>query len=225
MYEWSLPQPGLTISLLIVTLMVTLALCRGVKSTGIKFYVKPDVNKLLDLNVWMDALISLFYSLGVGMGCMIVYGSYNRFHNKLLRDVVFVIFGDVCTSIFSGFVVFSMVGYVAGILQKPVHEVVANGRALAFTVILSGLSTLPGAAFWSVCFFIGLLTLGIDSQFAFVETVTSLPFATRTGIYLFDMYEMYAAGVPVMLVAILECVLIGYVYGIPDFSSSSKCLL
>ncbi|RWS01600.1 Sodium- and chloride-dependent glycine transporter 2-like protein [Dinothrombium tinctorium] len=273
MYEWSWPQRGLTIALFITTVIVVLALCQGVKSSGkvvyftalfpyvmlillffrgiflegalegIRFYVQPDISKLTDISIWMQALVALFYSLGVGMGCMIVYGSYNRFHNNLVRDAVLVVFGDVFTSMLSGFVVFSMIGYVANVVKKPVQEVVQNGRGLAFTVILSGLSTLPGALFWNACFFFGLFTLGIDSQFAFVETVTtyfydrgivagngpkhilvstlcgvalfmtSLPFATRPGIYLFDMYEIYGAGVPVMTIAIFECILIGYVYG------------
>ncbi|RWS02904.1 sodium- and chloride-dependent GABA transporter 2-like isoform X2, partial [Dinothrombium tinctorium] len=210
---------------------------------GIAYYVTPDLNKLLEISVWTDALIAIFFSLGVGMGCMVVYGSYNKFHNKLVRDVVFVILGDVLTSIFAGFVVFSMVGYVSQMINKEVGDVVENGRSLAFTVILGALSTLPGSSFWSFCFFFGLLTLGIDSQFAFVETVISyfydrqiiakkkprhalvsllygfglfafsLPFATSVGIYLFEMYENYCAGLSVIFSAILECILVGAVYG------------
>ncbi|RWS22069.1 sodium- and chloride-dependent neutral and basic amino acid transporter B(0+)-like protein [Leptotrombidium deliense] len=114
---------------------------------------------------------------------------------------------------------------------------------LAFTVILSGLSTVPASGVWTFLFFFGLFTLGIDSQFAFVETVTtyfydremergvkpnhlkvtliygtflflfSLPFATRVGIYLFDLYENYSAGLSVMFVAILECLLVSHIYG------------
>ncbi|RWS19550.1 Sodium- and chloride-dependent glycine transporter 2-like protein, partial [Leptotrombidium deliense] len=157
-YGWSWPQPGLTLSLFVVTGLVVLSLSNGVKSTGkvvyftatfpyvmlialffrgitlegagtgISFYLTPNFSKLLELGVWMDALIAGFFSLGIGMGCMIVYGSYNRFHNKLVRDVIIVISGDMLTSFFAGFVIFSMVGYVSHTLGRQVQDIVENGR-------------------------------------------------------------------------------------------------
>ena len=63
-------------------------LVRGVTlpgaTTGLWFLIKPDWNKLLDWGVWQDAASQLFFSLGVSWGGLMMFGSYNKFHNKVI---------------------------------------------------------------------------------------------------------------------------------------------
>ena len=68
------------------------------------------------------------------------------------------------TSIFAGFVVFPYIGYLAYITHQEVKDVVSSGSGLAFIVFPFAVTKLAGAPFWSIIFFVMMLTLGLDSQ-------------------------------------------------------------
>ena len=79
--------------------------------------------------VWADACIQIFFSLGVTWGGMITLASYNKFQNNVFRDAVLVGMGNCCTSFFAGFVIFGIIGYMAHELGVEVEEVAAQGEA------------------------------------------------------------------------------------------------
>ena len=74
--------------------MILLALLvRGVTlpgaTDGLWFLIKPDWYKLLDWGVWQDAASQLFFSLGVSWGGLMMFGSYNKFHNKVIKIIFY----------------------------------------------------------------------------------------------------------------------------------------
>jgi solute carrier family 6 amino acid transporter-like protein 5/7/9/14 len=75
------------------------------------------------------------------------------------------------TSVFAGFVIFAILGFMAAELGVQVSEVVEGGTALAFVAYPTAVSRLPYSPVWSFLFFTMLLTLGLDSQFTMVETL------------------------------------------------------
>ena len=84
--------------------------------------------RLADIRVWADACTQIFFSLGVTWGVMITLASYNKFNNNVFRDAIMVAIGNCCTSVFAGFVIFGIIGFMAHELGKPVKDVVTEGE-------------------------------------------------------------------------------------------------
>lgn len=70
-------------------IMLFIFLVRGLSLpgawNGVKFYLTPDWDKLLDFQVWAEACAQIFYSLGVAYGSLIAMASYNRFHHDCYK--------------------------------------------------------------------------------------------------------------------------------------------
>ena len=52
---------------------------------GILYYVRPDLSRLNDSSVWVDAASQTFFSLGPGFGVLMAFASYNDFHHNVFR--------------------------------------------------------------------------------------------------------------------------------------------
>uniref|UniRef100_A0ACB8EIX7 Sodium-dependent proline transporter n=1 Tax=Sphaerodactylus townsendi TaxID=933632 RepID=A0ACB8EIX7_9SAUR len=158
-------------------LILIMLLIRGVTLEGawlgIKFYLTPQFHHLLSSKVWIEAALQIFYSLGVGFGGLLTFASYNTFHQNIYRDTFIVTLGNAITSILAGFAIFSVLGYMSQELGVPVDQVAKAGPGLAFVVYPQAMTMLPLSPFWSFLFFFMLLTLGLDSQFAFLETIVT----------------------------------------------------
>ncbi|GBN80292.1 Sodium-dependent dopamine transporter [Araneus ventricosus] len=147
--------------------ILTILLFRGAflpgAGQGVKYYLSPDVSKLLNSQVWVDAAVQVFFSVGVGFGVHLTYASYNNFHNNCYRDCLLTTMVNSFTSFYSGFVIFIFLGYMAHKHNVPINSVATDGHGLVFQVYPEAIATLPGGQFWAVLFFIMLLSLGLDS--------------------------------------------------------------
>ncbi|XP_017045388.1 uncharacterized protein LOC108090954 [Drosophila ficusphila] len=214
-------------------------------STGILFYLTPDWKQLANAQVWGDAAVQIFFALSPAWGGLITLSSYNKFSNNCYKDSLIVAFCNIATSFFAGLVIFSIIGFLAHELNVDVEKVVDQGAGLAFIVYPEVVTRLPISPVWAVLFFVMLLTLGLDSQFALMETVTTaildrfpnlrqykiwvvlsvaifgylggLGFTTNSGMYWLQLMDKYAANWSVLLIAISECILIAWIYGSQRF--------
>jgi len=214
-------------------------------SLGINFYLVPDWSKLSDVSVWNDAAAQIFFSLSVAGGGLVTLASYNKFHNNILRDTMIVCIGNCMTSFTAGFAIFSVLGFMATELGVEVKDVAKSGTGLAFEAYPDLVTRLPLPTLWAILFFAMLFTLGLDSQFAIVETILTgildlmphlrpkktfvvgglcltgfilgLPLCCPGGSLLLDLLDTYAAVWPYLFIGMVELCIIAYVYGYSNF--------
>lgn len=150
---------------------------------GIKFYLYPEWHRLLDLKVWADAAVQMFFGIGPGWGGIVNMASFSSFRNNAKCDSVLIVSINVFTSLLAGFVVFSVLGFLSGknflfvcsqlrllsgrlFKEKsgiPVESVATGGAGLAFVTYPEAIALLPVPQLWALMFFFMLFLLGIDS--------------------------------------------------------------
>ncbi|XP_050413684.1 sodium- and chloride-dependent glycine transporter 1 isoform X1 [Patella vulgata] len=183
---------------------------------GVKYYVIPRWEKLLESKVWQDAAVQVFYSAGIGWGGISTLASYNKFNNNCYRDAMILPVLDCLTSWFAGFVIFVYLGYMAHIENKSIDDVVTSGPGLTFVTYPHAVATMPLAQLWSVLFFVMLFLVGMDSQFVHIQTIiTGISDASPT-IGKNSKYKM-------VLTAGLCCV--GFLFGLPFVTQGGIHLL
>ncbi|KAK1882402.1 Sodium- and chloride-dependent GABA transporter 2 [Dissostichus eleginoides] len=160
-------------------IMLFVLLIRGVTLPGaidgIIYYLYPDISRLSDPQVWMDAGTQIFFSYAIGLGFLTSLGSYNTFNNDCYKDCFYLCLLNSATSIVSGFAIFSVLGFMTNEQGVDISEVAQSGPGLAFIVYPRAVAMMPMPQVWSVCFFLMIILLGLDSQFVGLECLmTSL---------------------------------------------------
>ncbi|XP_046557634.1 sodium- and chloride-dependent glycine transporter 2-like [Haliotis rubra] len=194
--------------ILIVLLVRGLTLPGG--TDGALFYITPDFNKLLEIQVWLEACLQVFYSLGPAWGCIITMASYTKFNTNCLRNAI--VFTFVCegTSLFAGLVVFSVLGFMAHEAQVPITDVVSSGPGLGFVIYPEALAQLPLPQVWSFLFFIMLIFLALDSM---------------GGVYVFQLLDWYLVAIFLIFTGLVECVTVAWIYGIRRFNDDIEMMI
>ncbi|XP_071096640.1 sodium- and chloride-dependent glycine transporter 2-like [Haliotis cracherodii] len=237
--------------ILIVLLIRGLTLPGG--TDGALFYITPNFSKLLEIQVWLEACLQVFYSLGPAWGCIITMSSYTKFHTNCLRNAILSTFVCEGTSMFAGLVVFTILGYMSHEANVPITEVVSSGPGLGFVIYPEALAHLPLPQLWSVIFFVMIILLAMDSLFSQVETfmtaildeypkltkwripinavyclvsfLVGLVMTTESGVYVFQLLDWYIVAIFITFAALLECIMVSWLYGIDRFSDDIELMI
>uniref|UniRef100_A0A8D2J0U8 Transporter n=1 Tax=Varanus komodoensis TaxID=61221 RepID=A0A8D2J0U8_VARKO len=239
--------------------VLTILFVRGITlegaTTGIMYYLTPQWDKILDAKVWGDAASQIFYSLGCAWGGLITMASYNKFHNNCYRDSIIISITNCATSVYAGFVIFSILGFMANHLSVDVSKVADHGPGLAFVAYPEALTLLPISPLWSVLFFFMLILLGLGTQFCLLETLVTaivdeigndwiirrktfvtlavaivgfllgIPLTTQAGIYWLLLMDNYAASFSLVVISCIMCVSIMYIYGHRNYFKDIEMML
>lgn len=150
------------ILLVLIIILAIRALTLPGASEGLSFLFKPDFSKISGKTV-LVALGQAFFSLSIGMGTLITYGSYIRKKNNLANTALSVSLADTFVAILAGIAIFPAV-FAFGI--DP-----ASGEKLVFIVLPEIFQLMPGGYIFSLLFFILLAVAALTSTISILEVV------------------------------------------------------
>lgn len=127
---------------------------------GVAFLFKTDFSQITP-SVLLGALGQAFFSLSLGLGCMMTYASYFSNRTRLARTAVTTAVLDSTVAILAGVIIFPAV-FSFGISPEA-------GPTLVFEVLPYIFSQLPGGAVWATLFFLLLFLASLTSTVSMSE--------------------------------------------------------
>ena len=149
--------------ILLIVLIVYSNLLPG-SGKGLSFYLKPDFSKI-NGKVILAALGQAFFSMSLGMGLMVTYGSYISKKDNLISSGIYVALADTGIAIMSGLIIFPA---LFAMNQDP-----AAGPGLVFNVFPAIFKNMPFGIVVGVVFFILLSIAALTSTISLLEVPTS----------------------------------------------------
>ena len=207
---------------------------------GLAYYLYPDFSKF-SFEAVVAAMGQLFYSLTLGFGVMITYGSYLAKKENLEKSVHIIEIFDTGVAVLAGLLIVP----AAFVFSGGSPESLGAGPGLMFEALPQVFETFPGGdivgALFFICVFFAALTsaicmyevpvaalmekfsirrpaaVGIVTVFSIVVAVfvclgyNVLDFVAFAGYNIFGMLDFFANSLLLPVVAILTCLLIGWI--------------
>ena len=131
---------------------------------GISFLFEPDFSKITASTI-LEALGQAFFSLSIGMGTLITYGSYIRKDNNLGSTAFSVAFADTFIAVLAGLAIFPAV-FAFNI--EP-----GSGEGLVYITLPNIFQQMPGGYFFSLMFFVLLGVAALTSTISVLEVIVA----------------------------------------------------
>jgi NSS family neurotransmitter:Na+ symporter len=131
---------------------------------GLEFLFKPDFSKLTG-NAVLEALGQAFFSLSLGMGTIITYGSYINRKERLMSTAASVSFADTLIAVLAGVAIFPAV-FAFNIEPDA-------GPKLVFITLPNIFQQMPGGYFFALLFFVLLVIAALTSSISLLEVIVA----------------------------------------------------
>lgn len=166
---------------------------------GVKYYLVPDLSKLTNVNTIGGALRQAFFSLSLGMGALITYGSYLSKKENIVSSSAMITLFDVGIAFIAGLMMFPLVAYNLGGEMSNVQ----GGAGLIFVTLPGVFETLGGTLGVIVggFFFLLLSFAALTSTVSLLEVPVS---------YVVDEYKMKRSKAVIIMSAII------FIIGLPS---------
>ena len=186
------------ILLVLAFIIAVYSMTRPGAGAGIAYYLIPDFSKFSIMTV-VAACGQLFFSLSVGMGILITYGSYMKKEVDVEKATIRIGLMDTTIAMLAGFMIIPAVFAFSGGDATAVNA----GPGLMFITIPKvfesmGLGSFIGAAFFIMVFF-AALTSSISILECCVSTLTDELQWSRKRATMFMFFEAIALGIPCSL--------------------------
>jgi len=148
---------------ILVALMIKGLTLPGAKK-GVEFFLKPDFSKLTIEGV-LTALGHAFFTLSLGMGAIITYGSYVSKKQNLFTAALSIVILDTVIAILAGLAIFPA---VFAMNMDP-----AKGPGLVFHILPVIFQQMPAGIIWASLFFLLLAVAALTSGISLLEVITT----------------------------------------------------
>lgn len=209
---------------------------------GLEFLFKPDFSAL-NAGVILSAMGQAFFSLSIGMGCMVTYASYFKDDTPLVRTSIEIAALDTLVAVMAGVIIFPAV-FSFG--MSP-----AEGPTLVFEVLPAIFHQMTGGPFWSLLFFVLLALASLTSIISVSEivvtflcdtlgwkrvkatvvltlftlvtaTLCSLSFGPLRDLDLFNAFDFISSNILMPLCGLGVCVFVGWRMKRPEYEAQMR---
>lgn len=160
--RWSKILMPLLLVIMVVLCVKSLSLDGAAE--GVKFLFKPDFSKITG-SVLLSALGQSFFSLSIGMGALITYGSYIAREDNMVSSAVSVVLADTFVAVMAGVIIFPA-AFSFGIQPEA-------GSSLAFTTLPMIFQQMTGGYFFCLIFFLLLVIATLTSTISLLEVIVA----------------------------------------------------
>ena len=144
----------------LLAILVGYAMNTGSFLQGLEFLFKPDFSKITSNGI-LTAMGHAFFTLSLGMGAIMVYGSYLPSHTSITKTTFMIAGADTLVALLAGMVIFPIV--FANNLAP------GAGPGLIFQTLPLAFGHMPGGVFFGTLFFILLSFAAWSSSISLIE--------------------------------------------------------
>ncbi|MGD0961072.1 MAG: sodium-dependent transporter [Methylomonas sp.] len=144
----------------ILLILVGYAMASGSYRQGIDFLFTPDFSKI-NANAVLTAMGHAFFTLSLGMGAIMVYGSYLPKHVSIAKTTFYIAGADTVVALLAGIAIFPLV--------FANHLEVGSGPGLIFQTLPLAFGEMSGGWLFGVLFFILLFLAALTSSISLIE--------------------------------------------------------
>ncbi|MGI9291889.1 MAG: sodium-dependent transporter [Gammaproteobacteria bacterium] len=144
----------------ILLILLGYSAATGEFEMGVRFMFEPDFSKV-DANTVLAALGQAFFTLSIGMGCVMAYGAYLPQETSIPATATAVVCADTGIAILSGLVIFPVV-FANGLDPMAGPDLIFQALPLSF-------GNMPGGVFFGTLFFILVGFAALTSAISLME--------------------------------------------------------
>lgn len=138
---------------------------------GIKYLFVPDFDRI-GIDTFIQALGQAFFSLGLGCGAILVYGSYVKTETNLVNSAIQVAVLDTFFAIIAGIAIIPAIFAIAS--MNGYEPDVNAGPELVFITLPRIFASMPLGSVIAILFFMSLLLAAVTSAISIFEPIVAL---------------------------------------------------
>ena len=165
---------------------------------GLKYYLVPDFSKISENgtgNVLFTAMSHAFFTLSIGVGSMLIFGSYLKKDRKLTGESLNIVLLD------------TLIALIAGLIIIPAcvsFDVPLNsGPSLLFISLPNVFNVMPGGRIWMSMFFVFMTFAALSTMIAVFENIIAMCMELSG----WSRRKTVAVNIPLMIILSMPAVL------------------
>lgn len=188
----------MSILLVLIVILAVHSLVLPNAMEGVKFYLVPNLDTIRERgigNVVFDAMTHAFFTLGLGIGSMAIFGSYLKKDRSIGGEAKNVVILDTFVALMAGFIIIPAC-FAYGVEPDA-------GPSLLFITLPNVFNHMSGGVFWSVLFFVFMSFASLSTIIAVFENILSIymdmfGWSRKKAVFL-NLFLMSALAMPAVL--------------------------